>query len=344
MQAPSDGYLQFLELCSHEYFHLWNVKRIQPEVFQVSDLKEPAYTNQLWWFEGVTSYYDLLILLRAGIIEAPKYLDLLAQQMTRVYRMPGRFTQSVAESSWFSWTKFYQQDENAPNAIISYYTKGSLLALGLDLLIRQQSGYQKSLDDVLLHLWEHYGKPEIGLKEYQIEAICEQVAGCSLEAFFNRYLYGTEDLPLADWLKAEQVTFSLRGMSGLQDTGGESKNEVLKGFLGANFADTEHQSVKITHVWSDQPAYHAGLAAGDEIVALNGLKVANCAALEQRLKRVSMQENTVWECHYFRRDELRVTQLTPQSPVKDRVQLSLVSKKELALSPWLATMHNHQQG
>ncbi|MEA3405024.1 MAG: M61 family peptidase, partial [Pseudomonadota bacterium] len=105
MEEATEGYLQFLELCSHEYFHSWNVKRIQPAVYQASDLKEPAYTNQLWWFEGITSYYDALILLRAGLVDNKTYLKLLAQQMTRVYRMPGRFKQSAADSSWHTWTK-----------------------------------------------------------------------------------------------------------------------------------------------------------------------------------------------------------------------------------------------
>ncbi|HHS99292.1 MAG TPA: M61 family peptidase, partial [Thiomicrospira sp.] len=172
MNEASEGYLQFLELCSHEYFHSWNVKRIQPAVYQASDLKEPAYTNQLWWFEGITSYYDALILLRAGLVDNKTYLKLLAQQMTRVYRMPGRFKQSAADSSWHTWTKFYQQDENAPNAIIIYYTKCSMIAFGLYLTIRQNTQNKNSLDDVLLHLWEHYGKTGIGLKEFEIETIC----------------------------------------------------------------------------------------------------------------------------------------------------------------------------
>ncbi|WP_373017197.1 M61 family metallopeptidase [Thiomicrorhabdus sp.] len=324
MQEATDGYLQFLELCSHEYFHLWNVKRIQPKVYQESDLKEPAYTNQLWWFEGVTSYYDALILLRAGLIDQKKYLQLLAEQMTRVYRMPGRLHQSVAESSWLTWTKFYQQDENAPNAIISYYTKGSLIALGLDLLIRQRTQHQKSLDDVLLHLWQFYGKAGVGLDEYQIESICSLVSGVDLEDFFKSYLYGTQDLPFEDLFKAENIEFSLRGATTLSDKGGETKAEVLLSNLGANVIDTEHQTVKLTHVWNHQPAYQAGLAAGDEIIALNGLKTANAASIENRLKRLNPQgELPVWECHYFRRDELRKTQIQLAPALEDRVQLNL---------------------
>ncbi|MDG6778040.1 PDZ domain-containing protein [Thiomicrorhabdus sp. zzn3] len=334
MTEATDEYIQFLELCSHEYFHLWNVKRIQPKVFQQSDLREPAYSNQLWWFEGVTSYYDALILLRAGLIDQKKYLQLLAQQMTRVYRMPGRFKQSVAESSWLAWTKFYQQDENAPNAIISYYTKGSLIALALDLTIRQQTGHQHSLDDVLLHLWHHYGQTGQGLEEYEIERLCSQVTGVELDHFFERYLYGTEDLPFAELFDGENIEFELRPAVGLKDLGGENATPPLASHLGANLADSEHQTVKLTHVWHGQPAYQAGLAAGDEIVAINGLKTGSASAIEKQLKRMNpaAEETVVWRCHYFRRDELRETVIQLNPAVKDRVQLVQSGQ---ACSEWL---------
>ncbi len=341
MQEATEGYLQFLELCSHEYFHTWNVKRIQPEVYQASDLKEPAYTNQLWWFEGITSYYDALILLRAGLIDSKTYLDLLAKQMTRVYRMPGRFKQSVAESSWLTWTKFYQQDENAPNAIISYYTKGSLIALGLDLTIRQQTQNQKSLDDVLLHLWQHYGQTGQGLKEFEIESICTQVSGLDLSEFFNAYLYGTEDLPFETLFKAVNIDFTLRHPATLTDKGGAAEGQLLTSHLGANLVNTEHQTVKVSHVWQAQPAYQAGLAAGDEIVALNQLKTPNVASIESRLKRLDPAATTIWSCSYFRRDELRQTQITLAQVPKDRVQLTLAEGEQ---SSWLAASPAEVQG
>ena len=328
MTEATDEYLQFLELCSHEYFHTWNVKRIQPEVYQASDLKEPVYTNQLWWFEGITSYYDGLILLRAGLIDQATYLKTLAEQMTRVYRMPGRFKQSVAESSWLTWTKFYQQDENAPNAIISYYTKGSLIALGLDLTIRQQTDNQKSLDDVLLYLWQYHGKPGIGLKEFEIEHICSQVSGIDLSDFFNDYLYGTQDLPFEALFDSIDINFTLRSPASLTDKGGENSAPLLHAHLGANLTDTEHQTVKITHVWQDQPAYHAGLAAGDEIIAINQLKSPSVNHLEARLKRLNNAVDLpTWTCSYFRRDELRQTQIQLTPAPQDRVVLTVQPEK-----------------
>lgn len=351
MTTATDGYLQFLELCSHEYFHTWNVKRIQPQVVQQADLSTPVYTNQLWWFEGITSYYDGLILQRAGLIDNHTYLTLLAKQMTRVYRMPGRFKQSVADASLYTWTKFYQQDENAPNAIISYYTKGSLIALGLDLTIRQQTQGKKSLDDVILYLWQHFGQTGIGLKEGQIEQICCDVSGLDLNDFFKRYLYGTEDIPFESLFAPFGIEFHLRPAANLADLGGgeiENTQAPPPMHIGVNLTDTPQNTVKITHVWQQQPAYHAGLSAGDELVAINQIKISNKQQIETLLKR--SENETVWNCHYFRRDELRECQITPEPAPNDRVTLTEQTRLGLAKERvttlkkqplnWLSTTNN----
>jgi len=336
MKEATDGYLQFLELCSHEYFHTWNVKRIQPKVYQDSDLQSPVYTNQLWWFEGITSYYDGLILQRAGLVDNKTYLKLLAKQMTRVYRMPGRFNQSVADSSWLTWTKFYQQDENAPNSIISYYTKGSLIAIGLDLTIRKETLGQKSLDNILLYLWKHYGKTQTGLIDGDIERICSEVSGVDLTDFLNRYLFGTEDIPFKTLFDEFGIDFNLRSLSGLDDLGGDidssDEDTGLPNHLGANITNTPQGSIKVTHVWNNQPAYNAGLSSGDEIIALNGLKITNKAQIDTLLKR--HDNNKGLNCHYFRRDELRQTVLNLAAPHKDRVALSESKNNHSALN-WL---------
>ncbi|WP_040725019.1 M61 family metallopeptidase [Thiomicrorhabdus sp. Kp2] len=344
MKEATDGYLQFLELCSHEYFHTWNVKRIQPKVYQESDLQTPVYTNQLWWFEGVTSYYDALILHRAGIINTKTYLDLLAKQMTRVYRMPGRFKQSVAESSWLTWTKFYQQDENAPNSIISYYTKGSLIALGLDLTIRTQTQGKKSLDDILLYLWQHFGQKGVGIDDGQIEEICSDVSGIDLQDFFNRYLFGTEDLPFEQLFAEFEIEFSLRALTGLDDIGGHivgvaehtedsGTTLTLPNHLGANISQTPQGTLKVTHVWNNQPASLAGLSAGDEIIAMNGLKMSSKAELDTLLKRHDKTKDIT--CHYFRRDELRTVELLLETPNKDRVSLIEKASETRPQLKWL---------
>ncbi|WP_038125907.1 M61 family metallopeptidase [Thiomicrospira pelophila] len=319
MEKASDEYLQFLELCSHEYFHSWNVKRIMPVQFQTPDLNQPAYTEQLWWFEGATSVYDLLFLYKAGLVDNALYLRQLARQMTTVYRMPGRFKQSVSESSFHTWTKFYQQDENAPNAIISYYTKGSLIALGLDFKIRQATNDEKCLDNLLIRLWHEYGQPQIGLKEGEIERLASEVAGVDLTDFFDRYLRGTEDLPFEQWFAEYGIQFNLRPANDAADLGGQADKTKPYFSLGANLSNTEHQTVKISHVWHQRPAYFAGLAANDEIVAIGGLKIANTTALEKRLIR--QKAGDVLSCHFFRRDELMQSELILDQTPSDRVEL-----------------------
>ena len=329
-EHPSDKYLQFLELCSHEYFHSWNVKRIKPEVYLTAELSEPVYTNQLWWFEGITSYYDGLFLNSAELVNSDDYLNRLSKEMTRVYRMPGRFQQSVAESSFLTWTKFYQQDENAPNSIISYYTKGSLIALGMDLTIRAASNNKKSLDDVLLHLWKNYGQANIGLAEFEIEKICTEVGGVDFKDFFNKHLYGTEDIPFSDLFKPFGIEFKLRAATSNNDLGGEKNGKTVLS-IGANLTASQNNSVKVNQIWHNQPASLAGIASGDEIIALNGYKITQPKQLESLLKLHDINDKI--SCHYFRRDELMTTTLILTEPPKDRVEL--IKTKNYGKLAWL---------
>ena len=331
-----EGYLNFLELCAHEYFHTWNVKRIQPKVYQRPTLTEPVYTRQLWWFEGITSFYDLQMLWRAGILTDQQYLDRLSQEMTKVYRMPGRWQQSVAESSRLTWTKFYQQDENAPNAIVSYYTKGALIALGLDLTLRQNTQGQISLDDVLIQLWHDYGQTGVGLKEGEIEQVCETVSGLDLSDFFAQYLDGTHDLPFETLFAEVGIRFELRAATDLKDKGGpvaqpSAEDASMPLILGAHWVPTPQKTLKVRHIWHDQAAVAAGLAPGDELIALNGFKMDSLATLETYLRRHAPGDTL--SCHYFRRDELHTTQLTLQAPPKDRVRLTYQTTEAQTLWP-----------
>jgi len=181
--AISDGYLNLLGLASHEYFHSWNVKRIKPIAFAPYDLSQENYTRQLWAFEGFTSYYDDLALVRSTLIDEARYLELLARSITSVLRTPGRHLQSIADSSFDAWIKFYRQDENSPNAGISYYWKGSLVALALDLTLRKGRG---SLDDVMRALWTGHGSTGVGVAEDEIERILGEIAGHDMHDFFDR--------------------------------------------------------------------------------------------------------------------------------------------------------------
>jgi predicted metalloprotease with PDZ domain len=318
----SEGYKTFLGLCSHEYFHTWNVKQIKPAAFMPYDLERESYTRQLWAFEGITSYYDDLLLLRSGLITVDDYLTLLAQGMTRVWMGGGRFKQSLADSSFDAWTKFYRQDENAPNAIVSYYAKGSVIALALDLTIRQLTQNERSLDDVMRRLWREYGQPAIGVPEGEIEKIAAEVAGAPLDEFFQRYLYGTDDPPMAELLAQVGIEFKLRPALSADDRGGRSSGTVRsvpKRVLGAKSA-ADPAGAKLVNIFSGGAAELAGLAAGDVIIALDQLKVTH-GNLEALLDQYRAGDSLT--VHAFRRDELMSFEVTPRPAPADRVELAL---------------------
>ncbi len=301
----TNEYRQFLGLCSHEYFHLWNVKRIRPQVFKNADLTGEVYSRLLWFFEGITSYYDDLALVRSGLVDAESYLELLGQTITRVLRGSGRMKQSVEESSFDAWSKFYKQDENAPNSIVSYYTKGALIALALDLIIRRDSGGAKSLDDVMRALWLRYGKPDIGVGEADVGTLAGEVTGLDLGAFFDLALRGTDDLPLAELLQTVGVGHELRSAAGSKDKGGLRKNKAKPSSPRADLGvlyKADDAGVKLTAVMDTGPAMEAGLAAGDLLIALDGIRVT-VDNLEQLLERARIGARL--KVHAFRRDELR---------------------------------------
>ncbi|MDH5444256.1 MAG: PDZ domain-containing protein [Gammaproteobacteria bacterium] len=303
----TDDYVAFLGLCSHEYFHTWNIKQIKPEAFLPYNLQQESYTKQLWAFEGFTSYFDDLALVRTGLIKPQRYLELLGQTATRVWHGSGRLKQSAAESSFDAWTKFYKQDENAPNAIVSYYTRGALLALSVDCLIRQHTNDNKSLDDVMRHLWQEYGKPQKGVPEARIEEIISTFAGVELSEFFNKHLHGTEDIPLPELLNHVGVNFLLRPAENMDDKGGKpaSSNQPVSG-MGARFVKHELGAL-LTHVFDNGPAQRAGLSAGDVIIAIDQLKTDK-ANIDKTL--ASYTPGSTIFVHAFRRDELMELSVT----------------------------------
>ena len=315
VEKISDGYLRFLGLASHEYFHTWNIKRIKPEAFSPYDLTRENYTRQLWAFEGITSYYDDLALVRCGLIPAARYLELVGSTITTVLRTPGRLMQSVAESSFDAWIKYYRQDENSPNAVVSYYAKGSLVALALDLTLRLLGG--ASLDDLMRALWTRHGHPGIGVPEDAIEKMASELAGQDLGDFFTRYVFGTEDLPLARLLAEFGVILHLRAASGPKDKGGKAAGDATpRSSLGARVAS----DFKVTHVLSGGPASRAGLSAGDTIVAIDDLK-ATPELLASLLDRPRNGKPLV--VHAFRRDELRTFRIALDAAPLDTAFLLL---------------------
>jgi len=309
---PNEGYTKFLGLCSHEYFHTWNVKRIKPAVFAPYDLQVENYTPLLWLFEGFTSYYDDLMLVRSGIISEATYLKLLGKTVGSVLRGSGRTKQSVAESSFDAWSKYYRQDENAPNAIISYYTKGSLVGLAFDLTIRAKTGGARSLDDVMRALWERYGRDFYqggarGVTEREVEALFDEISGVRLKSIFERYIRGTEDIPLA----------KLYAPFGIKLTD-ERKNG--KPSLDAGIG-RDTGGAKLTQVHEGGAAHQAGLSAGDILIAVDGLRVnGNPCNLDGLFARYRVGDSVT--VHAFRRDELMTFEVTLQG---DRVPGILLS-------------------
>jgi predicted metalloprotease with PDZ domain len=326
-EKVSDGYRQFLGLCSHEYFHTWNVKRIKPRVFTPYNYNQESHTTLLWAFEGITSYYDDLSLARTGLITPQSYLELLGKGITRVLRSKGRKTQTLEESSFDTWTKFYRQDENAPNAITSYYTQGALAALGLDLTIRARTDHEQSLDDVMRGLWKHYGSKDIGVDEDGIERFTKVATGLSLESYFNQVLRTHEDFPIGELLQEVGVSFHIRPSEGPTDMGGKKGKKPLeemqsKGLLGIR-SKAQGSGIAITHAFKDEAAMLSGLSAGDLMIAIDGLKMSpNTLNKHLEHKRAG---DTV-EIHAFRRDELMRFNVTLTAPPMDTCYLTLDEK------------------
>ena len=293
MKEATEGYRTFLGLVSHEYFHTWNVKRIKPVAFTPYDLRQENYTRQLWLFEGFTSYYDDLVLVRTGLLTQEQYFTALAKTIGAVRRGAGQLKQSVAESSFDAWTKYYRQDENAPNAITSYYAKGSLVALALDLHIRAATQGARSLDDVMRTLWREHGQTGIGLDEGAAEEIIALVSGLDLTRFFARYVHGAEDIPLEKF-------FAPFGLSLEAKPGTPS--------LGVKTAAAP-DGVTITQVWDGGAAQQAGLSARDVIIAANGLRVSN-SSFDEVLQRAHAAKRRL-HLHVFRRDELMEFDVQP---------------------------------
>ncbi|MFZ6735837.1 M61 family metallopeptidase [Undibacterium sp. Ji42W] len=322
----SDGYRGFLGLCSHEYFHTWNVKRIKPAAFASYDLRHENYTSLLWVFEGFTSYYDDLMLVRSGVIDEAAYFKLLAKTINMVTRGSGRMKQSVAESSFDAWTKYYRQDENSPNAIVSYYTKGSLVALGLDLMIRAETAGKKSLDDVMRAMWQKFGRDfyerslsgkQQGLGETEFESLVEQVTGVNVRRFLDKHVRGTEDVPLA----------SLYADFALQVNDGSASK---KASLGVRVV-RDGNDCKIANAHEHRAAHVAGLSPNDVIAAINGLRVTAADAadsLSTALGRYRVGETV--QIHAFRRDELMAMQAKLQADDVPAVTLTVLASGKAA--------------
>lgn len=243
--APSDGYTTLLGLISHEYFHTWNVKRLRPAEFTCYDYTQENYTELLWFFEGFTSYFDDLLLRRAKRIDNAHYLKLLSKTINQVLQSPGRQVQSVAQSSFDAWVKYYRQDENTANATVSYYTKGSLVALCLDLSLRHAG--KTSLDAVMRALWLRCQGG--AMTQDDLLAVLADLSGRSYAAEIQQWVHGTADLPLKKLLKQHGIRV-------------EETSAPLTDQLGLKL--NELQGLRVKSVLRGSAAELAGFAAGDE--------------------------------------------------------------------------------
>ncbi|GFD68416.1 peptidase M61 [Alteromonas sp. KUL106] len=280
-EKKTDGYITFLSLCSHEFFHTWHVKRIKPNVMVKPDLSQETYTNQLWIYEGFTSFYDDVTLARAGVIEPQKYLDIVAQNVSRLLQNAGRFRQSAAESSFDAWTKFYKQDASATNNIVSYYTKGGIIALGLDLLLRKQSNNAVNLDTLMQLLWKHYGVDEKGTPDDVIQRLCKTHFDIDVSEYLNRVVYGTDDVELASLVSEMGVNYAARARVLGEDKGGISTLPVIKNQLGATLKPATF-GLTVMQVFEGLAAMKAGILLNDVIIAING-HIVNTQKLQRLL-------------------------------------------------------------
>ena len=306
MDEATDGYRQFLGLCSHEYFHTWNVKRIKPAAFVPYRLAQENYTRLLWAFEGFTSYYDDLMLVRSQRIGLDDYLKLLAKTITQVHKGSGRHKQSVAESSFEAWTKYYRQDENSPNAIVSYYTKGALVALLLDLRLRADSHGARSLDTLMQALWQRHGQTGIGVAEDGIFALAAELGGEALAGWLRELVEGTAELPIEQALRRIGLKLAWEPASPAPGIGVRTV--------------AEGEALKIANVFDGGAAQAAGLSAGDVLVAIDGLK-ATAGSFDKLLARRLAGDSA--EIHVFRRDELMRFEVELRAPLADTARLAV---------------------
>ncbi len=300
-EQPSKDYQRFLGLCSHEYFHSWLVKFIRPENFVNYDLNKEGYTSLLWIFEGFTSYYDDLILLRSGVINQDAYLELLKAQIDRYLQNPGRFVQTVAESSFDAWIKFYRQDENSNNAGTSYYNKGCLVALCLDLGLRLRGA---SLDALMRKLYEN-AQNGIQVNQRTIYDLCKELTGDNWLEQINHLVNTTDELPLDQLFPEFGISYQVKDDKALA--------------FGLKLSD-KPEGVVVQSARRDGAGAKAGLSANDVIIAIDGLK-----ASEKLLASYAKQQGT-FTVLAFRRDELMQFEVTAAETGLASVELKVADQ------------------
>ena len=297
--SPSSDYQRFLGLCSHEYFHAWWVKTVRPDVMLAVDLRREAFTPLLWVFEGFTSYIDDFMLQASGVIDKVSYLKLLAEQINRYYQTDGRANQSVAESSFDAWIKLYRSDENTGNAGISYYNKGALVALCLDLTLLKSSNGRHRLFDVVKAFYQQakqHDNQRIGISSTDIGVVISSfMPEADWQDFERRYVNGVEELPIESLLNANGIKWHNNEIE-------TAEKNLPWGMRCSDIA----AGLKVNRVQRSSLAAESGISANDIIIAINGIK----ASTKQLAMFSPLSKPVV--CHLFRRDELMTITVIPK--------------------------------
>jgi len=326
----TDGYRVFLSLCSHEFFHTWHVKRIKPRELFGATLDKERYTEQLWIYEGFTSYYDDFSLLRCGLITQAEYLKVVGQNLTRLVRNKGRFKQTITESSFDAWTKFYKQDESAVNNIVSYYNKGAVLAMCLDLLIRNKSEGNYSLDDVMRYLWIQHGKLNIPTPVDVVQNLVKTQLNLNLTDFFQSALYSTEELPCNELLEKFGINSHFLPRENLDDKGGVKTTSPIKIEFGALIKAREI-GIQIIQVTEETSAYKAGLQVGDVLIAIDKWVVSK-ENLVSQLNYLSIGQTT--QLSVLRDKKLKQLTFIASSASSDTISLEVID--QALCNSWLS--------
>lgn len=306
-----EKYNRFMQLVAHEFFHLWNVKRIRPKALETFDYEQENYTTSLWFSEGTTSYYDNLIPLRSGIYDGNIFLNNLSQEITRFLNTPGRNIQPVSEASFDTWIKLYRRDSNSDNCQISYYLKGELVSLLLDLIIRKKYNNKRSLDQVLQELWLNFGKDEIGFTPVQLKEIIEKVAEQDLTEFFNLYIDGTEELPFNYYF--EPFGLELKPI----------EEDLSYPYLGIR-VNSENGKEIIKFVSHNSPAGKIGIDPENELLAIDNIRVT-ADQLNNRLKDYHSGDTIA--ITVFNQDELRTYSVVLADPQPNRYQVVVMKNR-----------------
>jgi predicted metalloprotease with PDZ domain len=314
--GSAKAYERYLTLLCHEFFHVWNVKRIRAAGLGPFDYTREVYTTLLWAMEGITEYYTDLLLVRAGLLTPKRYLERLADDIVTLQHTPARRLHSLECSSFDAWIKLYRPDENSINSSVSYYLKGAIVAALLDLELRRRSGNQHSLDDLMRYLFRQYplDGPGIPEREGYLSALRE-VSGQDLSDFFARYIGGTEELPFDQIFAAAGLKLRWDWKDKAAD--GRSPRPAL----GLRTRQESGQ-LKVAAVLTDTPAYQAGISADDEIVAVDGYRVTDDAGLRDRLNDRRSGERVTLTL--FRREELRTIEVELVAAPQDTLAIEPV--------------------